>query len=326
MAFPDSDLLLDAYENPSTRAGYKALVVEALLDPDKRQALNAFYNRLNLLAMAMFQVLYADLFRERPVEIEPCTWTVNAMGTRFEFPLRTESLWLDWTLAASFLGQDMEVKGFYFQVIESRFRPRTFLDVGGNYGTHSIFFLSQGVDTVTFEPNPGCVSTFQALLEFNGMQGDIVEAAVGAEAATATLSFPTRETWLGSITLGEEEAGSHPDLQTVTGPVVTLDQVVQERGLQPGLVKIDTEGFELQVVLGARETLETHRPMVLFESNTAPERTALREAFETLDYSIYRLNAALFESPEELSDTEFLADEKTNFMALPAGHPMLRPL
>ncbi len=324
MAFPDADLLVDAYENPSTRPGYEALVVEALLDADKRRELNAFYNRLNHLAMTMFQVLYTHLFRERHVELEPCTWTVNALGTRVEFPLRAESLWLDWSLAVDFLGHDMEVKEFYLQVIESRFRPRTFLDVGGNYGTHSIFFLCQGVDTVTFEPNPVCVSSFQALLALNGLQGDIVEAAVGAEAATAILSFPKRETWLGSIALGAEGAGSHPDLEAVDVPVVTLDQVVQERGLQPELVKIDTEGFELQVVLGARETLKTCRPMVLFECNTAPERMPLLEAFKSLDFGIYRLNAALFEAPEELSDTEFLADEKTNFMALHSQHPMLR--
>jgi hypothetical protein len=88
-------------------------------------------------------------------------------------------------------------------------------------------------------------------------------------------------------------------------------------------VKIDTEGFELQVVLGAQETLETCQPMVLFESNTAPERTALLEAFKALGFGVYRLNTALFESPEKMSGAEFLADEKTNFMALHAEHPML---
>jgi FkbM family methyltransferase len=191
VAFPDADLLVDAYENPHRRARYRALVVEAILDAEKRLVLNAFYNRLNLLAKAIFQVLYSDLFREYSVDIEPCTWTVETLGSRLEFPLRTETLWLDWA-------------------------------------------LSQGVDTVTFEPNQECVAYFEGLLEFNGLQGDIISAAVGAKTTTATLSFSRTESWMGSISMGKEEASATPDVQSVTVSVVTLDQVVRDRGLSPG--------------------------------------------------------------------------------------------
>ncbi len=324
MPFPDADLLLDAYENPHTRPGYRDRVVRAVLDEVGRRDLNGFYNHLNLLAKAMFQVLYSDLFREHRVEIAPCTWRVETTGAAVEFPLRTESLWLDWALAADFLGHDLEVKEFYQQVVLSPFRPRTFLDVGGNYGTHSLFFLSHGVETLTFEPNPTCVSYFEALLAHNGLTGDILRTAVGAENAAATLSFPTTESWLGSITVGAGAAHPLPGVETAEVEVLTLDGVVQERQIQPDLLKIDTEGFELQVVQGARTTLQTCRPMVLFESNTAGERAPLLEAFKALDFGIFRLNAALFEAPERLSDAGFLSDERTNFMALPSGHPMLQ--
>ncbi len=325
MAFPDAQLLTDAYQNPPTRARYEALVVEALLDPDKREELNAFYNRLNLLAKAMFQVLYSGLFRTRSVEIDPCTWTVDAMGTRLDFPLRTETLWLDWGLSVSFLGHDLAIKDFYQRVIDSRHRPRAFLDVGGNYGTHSLFFLAQGVPTVTVEPNPGCVAYFQSLLEFNRLRAEIVPAAVGAESSEATLSFPERESWLGCVSLGgEEEISSHPGVKTVKVPVVTLDEVVGERGLQPGLVKIDTEGFELQVIQGAKETLETHRPMVLFESNAPADRIGLMAEFEALGFGIYPLDASLFESPRRMSEADLVGAEPTNFMALHAEHRMLK--
>ncbi len=118
------------------------------------------------------------------------------------------------------------------------------------------------------------------------------------------------------------------DVLMVTIPVATPRPEQAGRGLDRPrtwvLVKIDTEGFELQVILGARETLENHRPMVLFECNTAPERRPLAEAFRALDYGIYGLNKALFEAPEELIEPEFLADEKTNFIALHSQHPMLR--
>ena len=148
---------------------------------------------------------------------------------------------------------------------------------------------------------------------------------MGAESSEATLSFPERESWLGSVSLGgEEEISSHPGVKTVKVPVVTLDEVVDERGLQPGLVKIDTEGFELQVIQGSTATLETHRPMVLFESNTPSGRVGLMRAFELLNFGIYPLDETLFSSPRRMSEEELVSAEPTNFMALHAEHRMVR--
>ena len=325
MSFPDANLLVDAYENPETRSRYEALVVDAVLDPVARAELNAFYNRLNLVAKALFQVLYWDLFRKRTVEIEPCTWTVDALGARVDFPLRSENLWLNWGLSVSFLGHDLGLKEFYYRVIESRFRPRAFLDVGGNYGTHSLFFLSQGVPTVTLEPNPGCVQHFRSLLEFNRLRGDIVAAAVGAESSEATLSFPERETWLGSVSVGSDGEGQpQENMSTVKVPVVTLDSVVEERELEPGLIKIDTEGFEVPVLHGSKKTLETHRPMVVFESNTPVERQEIYREFQALGFGIYSLNGALFEGPSPLSEDALIRDSQANFVALHREHALLK--
>jgi len=325
MSFPDANLLVDAYENPETRSRYESLVVDAVLDPVGRVELNAFYNRLNLVAKALFQVLYWDLFRKRTVEIDPCTWTVDALGARVDFPLRSENLWLNWGLSVSFLGHDLGLKEFYHRVIESRFRPRTFLDVGGNYGTHSLFFLSQGVPTVTFEPNPSCVQHFRSLLEFNRLHGDIVAAAVGAEASEAILSFPERETWLGSVSVGSGVGGDvHDNVSTVKVPVVTLDAVVEERGLEPGLIKIDTEGFEVPVLQGSKKTLETHRPIVVFESNTPAERQEIYREFQALGFGIYSLDGSLFEGPSLLSQEALVLDRQANFVALHREHALLK--
>ena len=36
-------------------------------------------------------------------------------------------------------------------------------------------------------------------------------------------------------------------------------------GIRPALLKVDVEGAELELLLGARETLSRHRPLVVFE-------------------------------------------------------------
>ena len=42
--------------------------------------------------------------------------------------------------------------------------------------------------------------------------------------------------------------------------LVTLDSEVNELGLVPSVIKIDVEGWEWEVLKGARKTLEQHRP------------------------------------------------------------------
>jgi hypothetical protein len=51
----------------------------------------------------------------------------------------------------------------------------------------------------------------------------------------------------------------------VTVPIVTLDDFCRERSLRPQFVKIDVEGFELEVLRGAFEVLQEFRPILIAE-------------------------------------------------------------
>jgi FkbM family methyltransferase len=48
-------------------------------------------------------------------------------------------------------------------------------------------------------------------------------------------------------------------------PTTTIDDLVSEYRLRPALIKADVEGAELLAFQGARETLATHRPVVISE-------------------------------------------------------------
>ena len=48
-------------------------------------------------------------------------------------------------------------------------------------------------------------------------------------------------------------------------PTLPLDRTVNFFGLQPGFLKIDVEGFEEEVLAGARETISRHLPTLLLE-------------------------------------------------------------
>ena len=65
---------------------------------------------------------------------------------------------------------------------------------------------------------------------------------------------------------GETDQGSVVDVK-----VRTIDEVVDEYNLNVGLIKMDVEGFEPQVVKGALNTLRTQRPVLAISIYHSPE-------------------------------------------------------
>jgi FkbM family methyltransferase len=92
--------------------------------------------------------------------------------------------------SAGILEQSWSVAGY---------RTALFLDVGANYGTHSVLFLSAGIPVIAFEPNPACFSYFQTVCELNGLTGRWEHVAIGNDGGQIELVYPDKETWLGSV-------------------------------------------------------------------------------------------------------------------------------
>jgi len=81
---------------------------------------------------------------------------------------------------------------------------------------------------------------------------------------------------------------------TANAPVRTLDDVVREYHVpRLDVIKIDTDGYEWEVLQGARETLRQFRPSVIFEVGqyTIKEHGAsfekIAQYFNELGYGLY---------------------------------------
>jgi hypothetical protein len=87
----------------------------------------------------------------------------------------------------------------------------------------------------------------------------VEECAIGAEPGTATLHLGAYDE---HSTLSDDWKGLVPDRWTgsIEVPVRTLDQLIAQHGV-PDFVKIDVEGYELQVLQG----LSTQVPALSFE-------------------------------------------------------------
>jgi FkbM family methyltransferase len=171
----------------------------------------------------------------------------------------------DATVAA--LGHEPEIKSPMPTCFGSAAAPSCFSLSAPIMACIFSLWLAHGVRTVSFEPTARCHAYVRRASKLNGLTCNIESVAVSDRECTATLWFPEREDWLGSIdaSLHESLARTFSLCSAEVGQT-TIDTYVSGHGCSPELIKIDTEGNELRVLRGSRETLRSCRPLVIFES------------------------------------------------------------
>jgi FkbM family methyltransferase len=166
--------------------------------------------------------------------------------------------------------------------------PPAFFDVGANVGNHTLFLAARGCPVFAFEP---FAPVRERLLEKGQLnpQLSIRVLAFGLADRDAVLSFtPPSGANVGTGSFGGEGAPASLAL-----PVRRGDGAIAELGLPPiGILKIDVEGFEAEVLAGLRATLGRDRPVILFELSDRTRDTFATE--EGLRAALYP-NHLLFE-------------------------------
>ncbi len=131
------------------------------------------------------------------------------------------------------------------------------LDVGAQFGLYSMLahrHIGNEGRIFAFEPSPDTIAVLRRHLVSNNMSDrvEIVQAAVGPEEGEVTFHM----------------SGTHPSntlapttvdpvkLTPMTVKAVTVDGFCRQRQLKPTILKIDVEGWELQVLRGATEVIQ----------------------------------------------------------------------
>ena len=126
-------------------------------------------------------------------------------------------------------------------------------DIGANLGQSVEAFLASGASVVALEPNPQCMPTLKHMFGRND-KVTIINKAVGSTPGTAKLHFSGT-----AATASLRETWNPLDDQTV----VTLAELIDELG-SPKLLKVDVEGYEVEVFKG----LDRQVPLIYFEMFT----------------------------------------------------------
>ncbi len=151
-----------------------------------------------------------------------------------------------------------------------------FLDVGANDGISalSIRRFNKTYNILSLEPNLAHEPALKKL-KTRDPKFDYMMVGAGVEACTTSFFVPV---YLG-IALHTITSGSRDQVITglekcfgklvrartkiieITGDVVKIDDL----GIEPSIIKIDAEGFDFHILLGARETIQTSKPFIAIE-------------------------------------------------------------
>jgi FkbM family methyltransferase len=163
------------------------------------------------------------------------------------------------------------------------YRGTTFLEVGANFGVYSLPAVTDYgfARAIAYEPDPQAFELLERNIERNGLAGRVSahHAALSSAAGELTLR-------LGSYNAGDNRIvdGDDADHDTVRVPARTLDAEVAAGRVTPaelGLVWLDVQGHEYEVLLGARSVLESRAALVV-EYCTAMMAEDARRGLERL--------------------------------------------
>jgi FkbM family methyltransferase len=158
------------------------------------------------------------------------------------------------------------------------------LDVGSFLGVYAVVLARWSGTTgrvLAFEPTPGTLTTLKRHLEINGVaqRVRVLPVALGerdGEVALHEHSDPFRNAVGVTDPEGARTAITHVKL-------TTIDAICRELRFEPTLLRMDVQGFERAVLLGAAETIARGRGRLRMVIEVHPQLWPLQR-FEAADF------------------------------------------
>jgi len=153
-----------------------------------------------------------------------------------------------------------------------------FVDVGANIGVYSCLALQREAHVICFEPTPAAREVLLENLRLNGTSFEVRSVALADTVGPARFRCDMESS--NHLLLGPDAC----DVRSILVEVRRLDDELA--GQRASLIKVDAEGFDLDVLRGGRRVLERDRPPLLLEVWSGAR--GLRELLVPMAYDFYR--------------------------------------
>lgn len=147
-----------------------------------------------------------------------------------------------------------------------------FVDIGANIGSYTILASAEiGAKSIAIEPIP---TTFKALednIQINRLSSKVKSLNIGLSSKIGNLKFTKS---MDSV----NHVATNTDIDIIDVYTDTLDNILISE-ISPIILKIDVEGFETEVLLGAKNTLKDNNlKAIIIELNGSGERYGYDES------------------------------------------------
>jgi FkbM family methyltransferase len=198
-------------------------------------------------------------------------------------------------------------------------RPgKTFIDVGAHIGSviADVLHHDSAIHVIAIEAIPEKARVLQR--KFPVVK--VFQCAVGDRVGEVSFFINTKKS--GYSSLGKSVDSS--DLKEIIVPIDRLDDLVQSSDVD--VIKIDVEGAELGVLLGAKQLIEKSRPVIMFESGPdinglGYTKEGIWNFFNSLGYTIHAPNRVAHNdvglSLDGFIDGHVYPRRTTNYFAIP---------
>ena len=161
------------------------------------------------------------------------------------------------------------------------------IDIGAQYGDYAILCSKiYKAKVYTFEPLPQNFKEILENIKLNGLKKDQIKAfnvALGNANKTAMLSY------------SGEMANNNNEGKKIKTTFRTLDSYK----LKADILKIDVEGFELDVLDGAIKTIKNTDPKIIIETHSRALEKQTKEFLSGLNYNLKHESRSVYNANKE---------------------------
>jgi|GEM_PF-2214550 len=201
---------------------------------------------------------------------------------------------------------EQELLSSWFPYIED---SKTILDIGANIGNHSLFWASSIKDAqvYSFEPVHETYELLCKNIQENHLEDQVHAENYGVGEKQSYASVKERvENNLGATTLEGSDVQTEDHIK-----IVSIDSFFTEDDILADFIKIDTEGWEMQVLHGMTQLLSLSHPTIWVEASST-SIYALWELMTKFGYVLADIRAynMLWLHPERVPEVQQVETSK----------------
>ena len=247
--------------------------------------------------------------------------TVKINNTRFQIPFTGSKMGTENILLA-----EAWFTNIFIALRNVISKDECFVDVGMNIGQTvlKVRSVDKTIPYIGFEPNVVCVNYLYKLIRLNRLQGvRIFPVGLGANSEILTLHADNEFASGASMIKGfrkNQKINFEYNTPVFNGDVILRDEAI-------GIIKIDVEGFEVNVINGIVEILRIKRPFIICEvlpnygnldSDRFKRQTELENLLHSLSYIICRVDESKAKISRLATIGSFDSMADTNYVFVPS--------